>query len=137
MKQGKTLISLASWAQEPDDVRLQHRLAALWAWTRRRPSSTPPPCRDFQIAAIFRPTEKIPVAPARGWLLILDEEKHDVPAARLTDAYKDRVLLVEDRFDRDRLGSRWKTVGVEPAQDLARAGEGSRRHRGLGQQLAP
>ena len=109
VKRGKTLISLASWAQEPDEVKLTIDWQAL-GLDPEKARLYAPAVPGFQIAAIFRPTEKIPVAPARGWLLILDEETHNVPAARLTDAYKDRVLLVEDRFDRDRLGSPWKTV---------------------------
>ena len=33
---------------------------------------TAPAVRDFQQAARFRPGEPIPVAPGRGWLLIVE-----------------------------------------------------------------
>ena len=40
--------------------------------------------------------------------MILDHEKHEVPAARIIDVYKDRSLSLEDRFDRAGLGDSWK-----------------------------
>jgi hypothetical protein len=109
VKKGKTLVALASWASEPADVKLTVDWQAL-GLDPAKASFYAPAVPGFQMAALFKPNEKIPVAPTRGWLLILDEQKHDVPAARVVDVYRNHVLLLEDRFDRAALGSPWKTI---------------------------
>ena len=71
VKNGKTLIAIASWA--PDTVQLHLRIdwhalgilparASLWA----------PAIDRFQEARTFHVGEAIPVAPGRGWVLILE-----------------------------------------------------------------
>jgi hypothetical protein len=118
VKRGKALIALASWAPDPADVKLAIDWRALGLDPARAALYAPAMSR-VQPAALFRPEEQIPVAPARGWLLILDEAKHDVPAARLTDVQRDRVPLLEDRFDRAVLGEPWKTaVSSRPKTSL-------------------
>ena len=64
------------------------------------------------------------MAPARGWLLILDETKHDVPVARVIDVYRDRVLLFEDHFDRGVLAEPWKAVVSSRAQTSLKIDKG-------------
>lgn len=71
LKDGKALIALASWADAPVDVTL----AISWARLGVDPAKariTAPAVRDFQQAARFRPGEPIPVAPGRGWLLVVE-----------------------------------------------------------------
>jgi len=118
VKPGKTLVALASWAKEPADVKLSIDWQAL-GLDPQKATLFAPAIQSFQPAAIFKPTDAIPVAPARGWLLILDEEKHEVPAARAIDVYKDRSPVFEDRFDRAELGDPWKTsVSTRPKASL-------------------
>jgi hypothetical protein len=109
LKPGKTLVSLASWAPEPVDSRLTIDWRRL-GLDPRKTSMYAPAIEHIQPAALFRPTDPVPVAPSRGWLLILDEQQHTGPAARLIDVYQGRVLLVEDHFDRAALGEPWKTI---------------------------
>ena len=71
-KPGKSLISIASWAAKKVDCHLTIDFAALGldpAKARLRA----PAIANFQPPATFRPADAIPVAPGRGWLLILDE----------------------------------------------------------------
>ena len=86
VKQGKTLDCAGQLGAEPADVKLTIDWRP-WGWIRRRRTSMHPPCGVPDRRAL--PADgAIPVAPARGWLLMLDEEKHDVPVARVTDVYR-------------------------------------------------
>jgi hypothetical protein len=118
VKRGRTLVALASWAKEPADVRLSIDWPAL-GLDPQKATLFAPAVQSFQPAALFKPTDAIPVAPARGWLLIVDEEKHEVPAARVIDVHKDRVCVLEDRFDPAEPGQPWKTsVSTRPKASL-------------------
>jgi hypothetical protein len=67
----KTLVAVASWAAEKADCRLTIDFAKLGldpARTRLRAPAVP----NFQPAATFGPSDPIPIAPGRGWLLVLD-----------------------------------------------------------------
>jgi Family of unknown function (DUF6067) len=64
------LISLASWSKHPVSVSLNIDWQAL-GQDSQSAKLTAPPIPNFQNAASFSPTEKIPVEPAKGWLLIL------------------------------------------------------------------
>ena len=67
---GKALISLASWASEPVEVRLDIDWRALGI----EPASarvTASAIKDFQEAAEFPLDAGIPVEPGRGWLLAI------------------------------------------------------------------
>ncbi|MFH1743681.1 MAG: glycoside hydrolase domain-containing protein, partial [bacterium] len=71
-KPRKTLISLASWAEDT----VQCQLDIDWEAIGLNPEKSTlyaPPIRNFQEAAEFKPTDEIPVEPGRGWLLILEE----------------------------------------------------------------
>lgn len=69
-KTGASLISLASWSKHPVSVSLKIDWQAL-GQDAQRAKLTAPQIPNFQNAASFSPTEKIPVEPAKGWLLIL------------------------------------------------------------------
>ena len=118
VKQGKTLISLASWAKEP----VLCRLAIDWKALGLDPEKAhlfAPAIEGLQGATLFGPEDPIPVLPARGWLLIVDEEAHDVPIARMTDETKGRKLLLEDRFTGQELADPWKTtLSTQPKTSL-------------------
>lgn len=67
VKDGKTLISIGSWANEDVDVRLTID------WDRLGLSPTTlvaPEVEGFQDAATFSPSDEIPVPRRKGWLLI-------------------------------------------------------------------
>ena len=69
-KKGSALISLASWSKEPVSVPLEIDWAAL-GLEAKKARLTAPAIPGFQQAKTFSPAEKIPVEPAKGWLLIL------------------------------------------------------------------
>jgi len=106
VKKDKVLVSLASWSGQA----VRTKLTVDWKALGLNPSKAAlyaPPIPAFQPGALFKPTDEIPVHPGRGWLLILDEQRHELPVS--PDAYQSRRLLLEDRFDGDRLGGDWKT----------------------------
>jgi len=105
VKQGKTLISVASWAK--DQVRC--RLSIDWKAVGLDPGRAhlfAPAIPAFQPSVLLKPTDPIPVIPGRGWLFILDEEPHEVPV--LPDAYAARKVVLDDQFTGDALGADWK-----------------------------
>ena len=108
VREGKTLVALASWANEPANCRLSIDWRAL-GLDPAKACLRAPAMTGFQPPALFRPAEKIPVYPGRGWLLVVEHAKGDVVAPAPRDAYENRPLLVEDRFDRAALGEPWKT----------------------------
>jgi hypothetical protein len=104
VKQGKTLISLASWAPNAGKTRLEINSAALgldpaklWLYA--------PPIQGFQREACFRPGAEIPVTAGRGWLLLADGEEHKVAAPVELSAGK--TLLWEERFAAAGLSTNW------------------------------
>jgi hypothetical protein len=70
VKTGKTLVSIASWAQEDLNVRLSIDWPALGI-DPARATVTAPEVKDFQPAAKFGPNEPITVPKGKGWLLII------------------------------------------------------------------
>jgi hypothetical protein len=70
VKKGGVLVSLASWAKEKTDVRLDIDWQALGI-TENDAKITAPLIADFQPEAAFQPGDPIPVEPGKGWLLIV------------------------------------------------------------------
>lgn len=70
VKQGRTLVSIASWAPNDVDVRLSIDWSALGV-DPGKAALTAPEVKDFQPPARFRPTDPIPVPKGKGWLLII------------------------------------------------------------------
>ncbi|HEY5392973.1 MAG TPA: glycoside hydrolase domain-containing protein, partial [Hanamia sp.] len=71
-KEGKSLISIASWADENVDVTLNID----WKKLGIDPSKATiaaPEVKNFQHATTFKVGEKIPVKKGKGWLLIVNE----------------------------------------------------------------
>lgn len=71
VRDGKTLIALASWAPQKTDVKLSIDWKALGI-KQRNATLVAPAVDGFQPAAQFKPGDAIPVEPGKGWLLILD-----------------------------------------------------------------
>jgi hypothetical protein len=116
-REGAALVSVASWAKERVRVTLTVDWAAL-GLDPAKASFYAPAVSGFQRAALFRPGEAIPVSPGRGWLLVVDEQAHDLPAS--VDVYAGRELLWEDGFERGELGDSWQaTVSPRPGTTLA------------------
>jgi len=69
-KEGKALIALASWSPTPLEVQLLIDWGALGI-DARRAKIVAPAVKDFQDAATFAVGDRIPVAPAKGWLLVV------------------------------------------------------------------
>lgn len=72
-RNGKALVAVASWAHDSATVTLRID----WKRLGLKPAGatlTARPIDGFQGAATFAPTEAIPVAPGKGWLLELSSE---------------------------------------------------------------
>jgi len=72
IKKDSVLIALASWAEEP----VKCRLSINWKALGISPDNAilqAPYAEDFQEAAIFAPTDEIPIEKGKGWLLILKD----------------------------------------------------------------
>ena len=105
-KKGKVLVALASWGEDPGECRLKIDWDAL-GLDPRRAHLFAPAIPGFQAEALFGPSDAIPVG--GGWLFILDEQARKGPATA-ANAYKNRELILDDRFDRERLGDPWRVV---------------------------
>jgi hypothetical protein len=118
VRSGKTLVSLASWAPDMVDCRL----AIDWNGLGLDASKAhlfAPAIEGFQPAALFAPSDAIPVCPARGWLLVIDHEQHELPNAVVDDAAERRPVLLEERFPGTALGTSWKTsLSQQPGTSL-------------------
>jgi hypothetical protein len=71
VRDGKTLVAVASWATQKTEVKL----AVDWNALRLDPARArlrAPAIDGFQSAASFRPGDTLPVLPGKGWLLILE-----------------------------------------------------------------
>jgi hypothetical protein len=70
VRNDRALIALASWAEYLVDVELEIDWDAL-GLDPRSVRIVAPEIRDFQIERAFEPGQRIPVAPGRGWLLVI------------------------------------------------------------------
>jgi hypothetical protein len=71
VRHGKTLISLASWANSPVSCRLQINWTAL-GLDPKTARLQAPAVQGFQPATEFSPDAAIPVEPGKGWLLVVE-----------------------------------------------------------------
>jgi hypothetical protein len=70
VRKGRTMIALASWARDTVPLRLSIDWKAL-GLDPARATITAPVIEHFQPAATFKVGEPIPVAPGKGWLLVV------------------------------------------------------------------
>jgi hypothetical protein len=68
--EGKALVSIASWAEQTVDVKLEVDWGALGI-AANTATLIAPLIKDFQEQASFVPGEAIPVKPEKGWLLVI------------------------------------------------------------------
>ena len=71
VRDGRTLISVASWAAEKVSVRFEIDWTAIGI-DPACAMMTAPAVENFQDAAIFVPTDAVPIEPNRGWMLIIE-----------------------------------------------------------------
>ena len=74
VREGKTLISIASWSKTKVDVKLQIDWKSLHLDPTHATISAPE-IKAFQPAATFTPDASIPVEPGKGWLLVVSQTK--------------------------------------------------------------
>ena len=74
VRDGKTLISIASWSKTKADVKLQIDWKSLHLDPTHATISAPE-IKAFQPAATFTPDASIPVEPGKGWLLVVSQTK--------------------------------------------------------------
>jgi hypothetical protein len=104
IQKGKTLISLASWATNATKIRLQIDCAQL-GLDPKKARLYSPAIRSFQPEALFKFDDDIPVNPARGWLLLLDEAEHKLTTA--AEFERESKSILEERFEGERLAGAW------------------------------
>jgi hypothetical protein len=104
VRQGKTLVSLASWAANPVTPRLSIDCAAL-GLDPAKVHLYAPYVAGFQPESLFKPQDPIPVVPGRGWLLVIDHQQRQLPPA--VDIEAGLKVLLEDAFAGDALSREW------------------------------
>ncbi|MFI5235064.1 MAG: glycoside hydrolase domain-containing protein [Gemmatimonadales bacterium] len=70
VRQGRTMVALASWAKDTVPIRLSIDWKAL-GLDPAKATITAPAIEKFQPAATFKVGDPIPVAPGKGWLLVI------------------------------------------------------------------
>ena len=122
VKEGKTLIALASWAKTPVRCSLRFDWRAL-GLDPSKANLFAPAVAGFQPPALFQPTDQVPVNPGRGWLLIVDEAAHEIPKS--AEVEKSKTLAFEERFGGDRLGTGWRAHVSKQAGTRLTVGDGA------------
>ena len=108
VREGKTLVAVATWADVPVDCRLSIDWKAL-GLDAKKATLYAPAIEEFQEAAVFRPTDPIPLLPRQGWLLWVDEQRHEAPeyVPGVDRALEGRRVILEETFSGSRLGPSW------------------------------
>jgi hypothetical protein len=108
VREGKTMIAVASWAKGPVKARLKIDWKAL-GLEAAKAHLYAPAIEGYQDATLFGAEDAIPMVPGKGWLLVVDHERHDAPAYDwgADDAYTKRALILEDKFAGTKLGDDW------------------------------
>jgi len=73
-KEGRSLISVASWANERTKFSFQFDWKALGIEPRKA-ILIAPGIKNFQDDTSFNPGNSIPIEPKKGWLLYIQEKK--------------------------------------------------------------
>ena len=123
MKQGRTMLSLASWAPARTEVHLNIDWKAL-GLDPAKAVLYAPRSLGFQKAQQWKPTDAITVAPARGWLIILDETGPTEAEAVVDEGKLTRSVLLEENFSKTLSGD-WNTfVSKHPGTSVAPGKDG-------------
>jgi hypothetical protein len=121
-KAGRSLVALGNFGDKPARAEIVIDWKAL-GLDPAKAALYAPAVSNFQPAALFRPGDKIPLAPKRGIALWLDETPHEAPAAIDTLALSKRPLLFEDRFVPKAAGD-WSVTASPKAESPKSDGEG-------------
>ena len=70
-KEGKALIAMASWSEKPEEVTLRIDWKKIGI-DRDNARLEAPEIKDFQGEAVFKLSDTIPVAPGKGWLMVVE-----------------------------------------------------------------
>ena len=134
-KKDRAFVALGSWAKEAADVQLSVDWPAL-GLDPARAAFYAPAIAGMQSENRWRPGEAIPVAPGRGWFLVVDEAPRQV--ARAADATASLVELFREGFTAPALESGWKVmkstapgVTVAPAANALRLAAPAHVHAGI------
>ena len=124
VRDGKTLVAIASWATEPVSVRLDVAYSQL-----KIDSATAvlfaPKIAGLQGEKAFKPGEQIPVAPGRGWLLVIDTLSHVKPPA--VAVFPERKELLAERFTGGSLPNPWRReLSKQPGTSITESSDGLR-----------
>jgi hypothetical protein len=139
VRDGRTLIALASWAQGLARVKLMVDWKAL-GLDPAKAHLYAPPVRDFQAEGLFEPDATISVPPGRGWVLVADEQEH--PGAPWSPApppdvdRTSRKLVWEEQFDGAALPGGWTAHVTTAAGSRLDVGDGAVRIHCQGHQAA-
>ncbi|HQL72965.1 MAG TPA: DUF6067 family protein [Phycisphaerae bacterium] len=104
VRKGRTLISIASWAPQPVQVKLDIDFKAL-GLDPAKAHLYAPVVNGFQGESLFQPGQAVPLAPGKGWLLWVDEQARSQPPA--IDPFADQKVILEDRFAGTKLDEAW------------------------------
>ncbi len=124
VRDGATLVSIASWANETTDVSLTLDWDAL-GLDPERATLYAPPLKDFQNEALFRPGDPIPVPSARGWLLVLDETARRVAPGPALPPDPVLDVTLDDDFTAPALAREWSVQSSNPDGTVATGKDGA------------
>jgi len=108
-KQGSALICVASWARREVECALKIDWEAL-GFDPAKAKFYAPEIQGLQAEDLFQSDEPLPIAPGKGWMLILDERPRTLHSIQAADAYETRRALLEETFTDKHLRESWKTV---------------------------
>ena len=116
-KRDRAFVALGSWAKETIEVALDVDWKAL-GLNPSRAAFYAPAIAGVQPENGWRAGGTIPVAPGRGWFLVLDETPRYV--ARAADATASLVELFHEGFTAPTLDAGWKLVrSIQPGVEVA------------------
>ena len=111
-RKDRTFIALGSWAKGETQVNLTIDWGAL-GLDPGKAFLYAPAIAGMQTEHLWKPGESIPVAPKRGWFLVLDEVPRKV--ARATDAAVSLVEVFREGFTAPTLDATWKMAKSDHA----------------------
>ncbi len=124
VREGATLLSVASWATENQGVSLTIDWEAL-GLDPDRAVLYAPPLKDFQEEALFRPGDPIPVPSARGWLLIVDETPREAVAGPAPASEPELRVVLDESFTGAALPDGWTKHATSPDATVTTGPDGA------------
>ena len=108
VRNGKTLLAVATWADVPVNCPLSIDWKAL-GLDPKKAGLYAPAIEDYQQAALFGPSDPIPLLPRQGWLFWVDEQPHEAPnyVPGVDRALQGRQVILEETFSGSQLGPSW------------------------------